>query len=187
MRMTASPARGVGFGTLGGVSRGNQDVYGFGGRLRAAYLQPFGQSYLKPYVDLDLIYTDASGYVESGAGLLDRRIAGSSQWAALASPTLELGTRFDLDDTYTLDGYARVGLAVSSVDQWSSDAWLAAAPAGAAGFTTMLPVDNFYGRIGAGLNLASSSNTVSLRAEYEATFSSDTTRQTGSLRLSIGF
>lgn len=138
-------------------------------------------------IDLDLVHTDASGYAESGGGLLDRQVAGSSQWAVLASPTLELGTQFNLNDTYALNGYARVGLTVSSVDEWSSETRLAAAPAGIGGFTTVLPIDDFYGRVGAGLNLTSQSSPVSLRAEYEGSFSSGTTRQMGSLRLSIGF
>jgi hypothetical protein len=179
--------RATSFGTLSGVAGGDQNVYGLAGRLRAAYVQSFDAFYLKPYLDLDIIYTDAGGHTESGAGLLDRQVHGSSEWAVLASPMLELGTQLSGGDDYALLGYARVGLTVSSLDEWSSGARLAAAPASVASFSSALPIDDLYGRVAAGLDLTSQTSPVSLRAEYEGSFSSNATRQTGSLRLSFGF
>ena len=50
------------------------------GRLRAAYTLPLNGYYLRPFLDVDLIYTDAGAYAETGAGLLDRDVAASSNW-----------------------------------------------------------------------------------------------------------
>ena len=114
-------------------------------------------------------------------------MSSSSQWAALATPSLEFGAQFDLERAYVMRTYARIGLTVSSADAWTSTVGLAAAPAGIAGFASTLPMDDVYGRFGAGLDLLSRNKAVSLRAEYDGSFSSNTTRQMGSLRLSVGF
>lgn len=174
-------------GSIGGLAQGSSALAGFGGRLRAAYTVADGLFYARPYVDLDLLYTSLSGYSETGAGLLDRKVSGNSQWAALATPAVEFGTRLDLPGGGVLRGYVRSGVTFSSLDNWSSTVSLVAAPAGVDGFSAVLPMDDVYARIGAGLDLAGFKNGLALRAEYEGAFSEHTSRNMGSLRLSIDF
>ena len=142
---------------------------------------------VRPLLDVDMIYTDVGSYRESGAGLLNREIEGRSGWTAMATPTIEAGTSFSLSDDYRLDTFARVGVTVSSRDDWKSEVGLAAAPSGVNGFTTELPMDRVYGRVGLGFQLTSLEHNVQLRAEYNGDFSSHTTRHGGMLRVSLGF
>ena len=108
-------------------------------------------------------------------------------WTALATPAVEAGTRFDLGDDYRLDAFIRTGITVSSRDDWKSEVGLAGAPSGVNGFTTELPMDQVYGRLGLGFQLTSLEHNVQLRAEYNGDFSSHTTRHGGVLRVSLGF
>ena len=93
----------------GGSASGSQDIYGFGGRLRAAYRLSAGNFTLRPLLDVDVIYTHADGYQEKGAGLLNREIEGNAEWTALATPAIEAGTSFSLSDDYRLDAFVRTG------------------------------------------------------------------------------
>lgn len=171
----------------GGSASGSQDIYGFGGRLRAAYRLSAGNFTLRPLLDVDVIYTHADGYQEKGAGLLNREIEGNAEWTALATPAIEAGTSFSLSDDYRLDAFVRTGVTFSSRDDWKSEVGLAGAPAGANDFTTELPMDRVYGRAGLGFQLTSIEHNVRVRAEYNGDFSSHTTRHGGMLRVSLGF
>src|SRR5690606_29866109 len=82
------------------------DVYSIGARLRAA--RHFGLSdslYLKPYVDLDALYTRMPGYTESG-GPLSLKVDSSDQFVVGVSPMLEFGGRIELDDGAIMRPYA---------------------------------------------------------------------------------
>ncbi|MBS0640036.1 MAG: autotransporter domain-containing protein, partial [Proteobacteria bacterium] len=172
---------------LGGVAKGTQDIGGFGGRLRAAYTWAAERFYVRPFVDLDVVYTTAGGYGESGAGLFNQQVAHSANWAVLGTPSVEVGSRFDVGPDYLMRGYARVGLTVSSLHDWSVQSRFAAAPAGADSFAVMLPLDTVYGRVGAGVQLANIANALSVRLEYDGAFSGHTTRNGGAVRVSLGF
>lgn len=174
-------------GSIGGLAEGSTYLGGIGGRLRAAYTFAGERFYARPYLDFDLLYSSLSGYSEAGAGLLDRQVAGSSQWAALATPAVEFGTRIDLAEGSVLRGYVKTGVTFSSLDGWSSTVSLLAAPAGVDGFSVVLPMDQVYARIGAGVDLTGLKNGFALRAEYEGAFSEHTSRNMGSLRLSLDF
>ena len=86
-----------------------------------------------------------------------------------------------------LDAFVRTGVTFSSRDDWKSEVALAGAPSGVNGFTTELPMDQVYGRLGLGFQLTSLEHNVQLRAEYNGDFSSHTTRHGGLLRVSLGF
>ncbi|HEY9211232.1 MAG TPA: autotransporter outer membrane beta-barrel domain-containing protein, partial [Ancylobacter sp.] len=174
-------------GPVGGIAEGTSDLGGGSGRLRAAYTFGDDRFYAKPYLDLDLLYTDLSGYTEAGASLLDRQVSGSSEWTAMATPVVEFGTRLNLENGHVLRAYAKAGVTFSSTDSWSSTVRLLAAPAGVGGFDVVLPLDDVFARVGAGLDLGGFKNGLNLRAEYEGAFSEHTNRNMGSLRLSVQF
>ncbi|MEP9375277.1 autotransporter outer membrane beta-barrel domain-containing protein [Aquabacter sp. CN5-332] len=174
-------------GPIGGIAEGTSDLGGASARLRAAYTFAWDRFYARPFLDLDLVYTSLSGYSETGAGLLDLQVSGSSQWTGLATPALEFGTRLDLEGGYVLRGYAKVGATFSTTDSWTSTMRLQAAPAGVDGFSVLLPMDDVFGRIGAGIDLAGLKNGIHLRAEYEGAFSEHTSSNMGSVRFSLDF
>lgn len=48
-------------------------------------------------------------------------------------------------------------------------------------------MDDVYGRVGAGLDLAAVKTGINLRAEYEGAFSDHTSRSMGTLHVSVNF
>ncbi|MGU3492564.1 hypothetical protein ACLBXM_00855 [Xanthobacteraceae bacterium A53D] len=180
-------ARQVSIGSLTGTAKGTNDLASGGARLRAAYTFGSDAAYLRPFVDLDLIYTSLSGYTESGAGVLDLDVSGSHAWTMLATPAMEIGMRTNLDGGLILRTYAKAGVTLSNTDGWSTAASLRAAPVGIGAFSAVLPMDDVYGRVGAGLDLSGLANGFQLRGEYEGAFSEHSSRNMGSLRLSLPF
>ncbi|HMR31496.1 MAG TPA: autotransporter outer membrane beta-barrel domain-containing protein [Geminicoccaceae bacterium] len=139
-----------------------------------------------PYVDLDAIYTRQPSYDESGAGDLNLDVRSSDQWSLVATPSVEVGGRVTVGETNTLRPYARVGLALSNQDDWTSKARLAAAPGGADGFESSVPMDEVTTKVGAGLQLDTQRG-LELRLQYDGQFSSNLTSHGGSLRIALPF
>ena len=141
---------------------------------------------MRPLVDLDLIYTHADGYRETGTGALDLLVDGAGQWSFHATPAVEIGTRVELNETTVMRAYAAAGVSFSTVDSWDTSARLAQAPAGIGGFDTEVPLADVVGRLTAGVDLAND-NGFSVRAQYSGAFSDTYTSHGGSLRLSYKF
>jgi outer membrane autotransporter protein len=90
------------------VDNSRQSVYA--ARLRAAYT--FGQEeshYIRPYLDLDLIYSESSGFNESGAGELALRKGSSSQFNVGISPMVEFGSDFLTEDKTRVKVFVSAG------------------------------------------------------------------------------
>ena len=160
------------------------DVYSGAARLRLARTFAFPSFYLKPYMDVDAIYSRMPGYSEKGNGLA-LKIDGSDQFTFAFSPTLEIGGRVDLKGA-TLRPYAYVGATFLTDDEWKTQARFAGAPDGSRGFQTSLPIDDSVARIGAGLQISSTGG-VDVRLQYEGEFSSHTSSNSGSLKVAIPF
>src|SRR5690606_17421306 len=92
------------------------DVVSAGARLRAArHIGLSEQLYLKPYVDLDLLYTKMSGYTESG-GPLSLSVDSSKQLSAGLSPMLEFGGQMKLENGGVLRPFAYAGASFRNKD-----------------------------------------------------------------------
>ena len=174
-------------GSTGGLATSSSDVTTFAARGRMAYTFAQDSFYAKPYVDIDLIYANAGGYSETGAGVFNQTVEDSDQWAIMASPSFEVGSRFALSETYQLRGYARAGVTFSSADDWTTKARFTAAPAGAGTFDITLPMDDVFGRVSLGAELTNLNNGMHLRAEYDGAFSENTSSNSGMLRFSYDF
>lgn len=70
----------------GSLARADHDVTSVAGRLRAAYRYDVGPGYVTPMVDLDMIWTNAGGFTESGAGVLGLTVDDSDEMAFVATP-----------------------------------------------------------------------------------------------------
>lgn len=93
---------------------GDANVYGGGLRLRGAYDFAFAGWYLRPRLDLDLAHTWRPGFQLSGPGpavfgLAGLSVEGFSKTSFVATPMVELGSRFDLDDRTVVRPYVAVG------------------------------------------------------------------------------
>lgn len=141
---------------------------------------------MRPLVDLDLIYSHASGYRESGTGALDLLVDDAGQWSFHATPAIEVGTRVEVNETTVMRAFAGAGVSFSTVDSWDTSARLAGAPAGIGMFDSEVPLADVVGRVTAGLDLATDSG-FGLRVEYNGSFSDTYNSHAGSLRLSHKF
>ena len=141
---------------------------------------------MRPLVDFDLIYSRASGYRESGAGVLDLLIDDTGQWSLHATPAIEIGTRVDLNETTVMRAFAATGVSFSSADSWETSARLASAPAGVGVFDSEVPLASVVGRLTAGIDLANDDG-FSLRVNYQGSFSDTYTSHGGALRIGYKF
>ncbi|MGO4833653.1 autotransporter domain-containing protein, partial [Rhizobiaceae sp. 2RAB30] len=82
------------------------NVFLAGGRLRAAYQFAFDGWYVRPYGDLDVIYTHLQGVEETGSPLYALDLGSSSDTNVALSMMVELGGRVDLEQEMTLRPYA---------------------------------------------------------------------------------
>jgi len=156
------------------------------GRLRAAYTFAGEQHYIRPMVDLDLMYTRSKGFTESGAGVLDLTVDSQSQWSLHATPAIEVGARMAVSETTLLRAYARAGVSLSNQDDWQTTARFASAPAGVGGFESEMPLAKVAARLAAGLDLANR-NGFNLRLEYQGSFADTYTSHGGALRASYSW
>ncbi|MFI0847197.1 autotransporter outer membrane beta-barrel domain-containing protein, partial [Mesorhizobium sp. IMUNJ 23232] len=170
-----------------GTAEGDTDVATLSGRVRAAYTFAAAFGYVRPTLDVDLVYTHSSGYTESGAGIYNLDVAAADQTALIATPSLEVGTSFAAADGWAIGGFATVGLSLSTEDEWTTSARLEAAPLEAGRFATRLPIADIIGEVGLGLSVANPAHGVEARVEYEGSFGNDYASHGGLLRLSKRF
>lgn len=162
-------------------AKSSPDVMSLGQRLRVAYTHNMGKAYIKPVLDLDLIYTRMPSYSEHGAGALNLKYEGTDKWAAILTPGVEVGGRIDLSPGYMLRPYLNLGLSVSSTDHWDSYARLEAAPSGSRSAKATLDAGRTFGRVTAGLQLFGGEQ-FDVRLQYDGLFSSQVHSHGGSLK-----
>ncbi|CAH1651510.1 autotransporter outer membrane beta-barrel domain-containing protein [Chelatococcus asaccharovorans] len=168
------------------ASGGTSTVWTAAGRLRASYEVVRDNWYLKPYADLDLMYTSMPGYSETGSGLTHLRFASAQQWNVAFTPAVEIGGRIDINPDMWLRPYASVGITFLAKDSMRIGV----------GFTDSLaPVQDFMAEAampGRLVNLTAgaqlySNDSYDLRAEYKAGIGDKYLSQEVSARLSIPF
>ncbi|ARU90814.1 autotransporter [Pseudomonas sp. M30-35] len=168
------------------TARGDHDVTSVATRLRASYRTDFGSSYVTPMMDLDVIWTDSEGYTEDGAGELALEVDDSEQTAFVATPAIEAGHNFTLDNGADLRVYSRVGVSLSSLDHYRTSARFAGTDPAAGSFDSDVAMPDVVGRISAGAEILSSQN-LGLGVRYDGAFGSDLTNHVGSLSLIYRF
>ncbi|MDQ6437577.1 autotransporter outer membrane beta-barrel domain-containing protein [Mesorhizobium sp. LHD-90] len=169
-----------------GAAESSPDVYGGALRFRVARTFANTDYYIKPYLDLDAVYTRMSGYTESGAGVAGLRVEGSDQFAFVASPMIEIGGSVALGADYMLRPYAYAGASLSTADEWTADARLSGAPAGVGMFEASLPMDDVLFKVGAGLHLSKVGG-MDIELQYAGAFSDETSSNSGMLRINVPF
>ncbi|MEQ1955911.1 hypothetical protein [Mesorhizobium sp. CN2-181] len=179
MRRTGLPG-------FAGTAESSPDVYGGALRFRVARTFAGTDYYVKPYLDLDAVYTRMSGYAESGAGVAGLKVEGSDEFAFVASPMIEIGGSVAFGADYMLRPYAYVGASFSTADEWTADARLSGAPAGVGMFEASLPMGDVLFKVGAGLHLSKIGG-MDIELQYAGEFSEDTSSNSGMLRVNLPF
>ena len=90
---------------------GDTSIYAGGLRLRGAYDYAFSTWYLRPRLDLDLINVYRPGFQLLGPSVAGTGLSidGFSRTSFVATPMLELGGRYDIDDRTILRPYVALG------------------------------------------------------------------------------
>ncbi|WP_322997361.1 autotransporter outer membrane beta-barrel domain-containing protein [Castellaniella sp.] len=171
---------------LGLQGSSSSRVASIGQRLRVDYTQALSNAYIKPFVNLDVVYTRMPSFSETGAGAADLYIESNQQWSAILTPGLEIGGRFELNSGYVVQPYASIGVALASTDQWNTRARFALAPSGTDMFDSELNTGRVSGQLSAGVQV-SSKNGLDLRLQYDGQLSSQTRSHAGSLQASWRF
>ncbi len=171
---------------VGVQAKSDSRVTSVGQRLRASYTHAMPSSYIKPFVDLDVIHTRMPSFGESGAGALNLHVEGVSKWSATVSPGVEVGGRFDLKSGYTVRPYASVGVSLSNTDTWDTRARFASAPAGTDPFKSTLDTGRVFGQVSGGIQVLSKKG-MDVRLQYDGLLSNKVRSHSGSLKASWQF
>ena len=156
-----------------------------GGRLRAAYQMEMDGWYLKPYADIDVVYSHVPGFSESGLGAHGIKTLPSDQVTVSGSPNLELGGRIDLEGM-RVRPFLSVGLTVLSDGTQTVEQRFVSSPAWTPSWHSTTTSADRLGKVNVGVDLAHVSG-FDLKGEYGVRFASGYTSQTGSLRLSYRY
>jgi len=165
-----------------GRATASSDLYTASARGRVAYRLAGERGYIRPFLDLDAIHINAGGYTESGAGIFNLNVADESRTALVATPAVEAGIRLDAINGWDARILATAGVSFSTEDEWTTNAALVSAPAGAGSFHTSLPVADVLGRLGLSLQLSGPGG-FDIRAEYGGAFGDDYSCHSGFLNL----
>jgi hypothetical protein len=163
----------------------DQTFFLAGGRLRAAYEIAFGSAYLRPYADVDLIYTNAPGFQESGQSDFALNVQGVSRTSIALSPMVELGGRIALGEGTTLRPFLAAGVRFLPDNRRYVDASFAASP-NAGTFRTYTTLPGAIGSLDVGVQLYRAGG-FEARAEYGVRLGSGYVSQTAGARLAYHF
>ena len=159
------------------------DAYFVGGRARVARQIEFDAWYLKPFVDLDVTHDHGSAYRETGAGPFDLAYRSTGRTTWMATPSLEVGGRIDLDAA-TLRPY--LAFALSAVMKGDARASVSLAAFSMQPFQVTTEMPKTYGDMTAGLELLNRAGW-EFRAEYRVRGARGYVDQSGMLRLARHF
>ncbi|OQX66554.1 MAG: hypothetical protein B6A08_19895 [Sorangiineae bacterium NIC37A_2] len=166
--------------------RSSPKVLTVAGRLRGAYQATFGGLYLKPYADLDVIYSHSPSYSEDGAQPFALDVDSQDKTTVAFAPTVEAGGRIDAGDGWTLRPYVAGGLILTSNDSWTTKASLQGAPAGAGSFRVESDVPDKLGRLDLGVQLFQGER-FDIKVEYGLQAGKDYRAQSGGLKAAFHF
>ena len=180
-----SNLRAIDIGGGNALARAKSEVLTAGGRLRASYQILFGDWYVKPYLDLDLLYSHSPAYSEFGAPGLNLDVRAMSKTLLALSPNVEIGGRFDLDGGRWLRPYGTLGVTLLSDDHFTGLASFQGS-GGLGLFATGSRIPDKLGEAGLGLQIGLGGG-VELTGEYQAHVGDRFLSHLGTARLSVRF
>ena len=150
--------------SLASAYASNSGMFALGGRIRSAYSFQLTNVYIKPYIDLDVVYAKQPGYSEtSGTSALS--VGSSQQINFIATPMLELGTSWVAADSFSVKGYVSFGASFLPNNRISTQMTFLNASASNGTFNVVTNGPNALGVFKAGLQ-AYETEKFEIRAEY---------------------
>ncbi|WP_164844739.1 autotransporter outer membrane beta-barrel domain-containing protein [Brucella pituitosa] len=162
----------------------DSDVWTAALRGRIAYELAFEQSYLRPYLDIDVIHTYVPGYELNGDG---GRLAADAlnDWTFALSPAVEFGTRIDIAKGW-LRPYGSVGVTYLLDDQVDQNFVFGNENGDGFEFVSTSAAPDLLVDVGVGLQLYVDDR-YELRGEYNAQIGKNFLGQEGSVRFAVKF
>ncbi|MEP9380140.1 hypothetical protein ABLE91_25750 [Aquabacter sp. CN5-332] len=168
------------------VLESNPSIFLAGARLRAGYEFTFGDWYLRPYGDLDVVYTDLPAVQESGTSLYALNVQGSSQTSVALSAMMEFGGRVNLDRETTLRPYVSFGVSYLPENTRAIASSFANETVNNGTFVDYIETPEFLGRIDLGLQVYRA-NGFELKVGYTADIGNSYLSQSANARFAYHF
>jgi hypothetical protein len=157
-----------------------------GFRTRLAYTAERGWFYLRPSLNLDVVYARLGSYEEQGAGDYGLSFGAAEQTSAIVTPAIETGAKFRLNDDIMLRGFISLGASLRTNSEWSTTAHFLGASASSPDFKTGVPEDTAVAEVSAGLQLYHG-NHYDLRLQYAGDYGGNTSATAGSVAFAYHF
>jgi len=152
-------------GSMADLYTSNSNMTMVGLRFRAAYEHEQKDHYIKPYVDLDVMYSHSPGYTESGSGALALKANSSSQYGVGITPMLEVGTDLVTDGKRRIKAIVSAGASFLPNNRVSSQMAFANGLSGAGTYDVITDGPAVLGRLNLGIH-AFEANDLEVRVQY---------------------
>ena len=166
------------------AAKADPDAQSAGLHARAAYEVPLQGWYLRPTLDLHAAYVRMNGYSESGAAPFNLDVESSDKVFLAASPTLELGARFDLPEGSTLRAFGSAGAAFFIDNDWHTNARFADSSADSVDSELSMP--DVVARVGLGVEMVTAKQ-FTAKLQYSGDFGGDYSSHAGMFRVGLMF
>jgi len=175
----------IDFGGMTATARSKSGILTAGGRLRASYQMLFGDWYLKPYADLDLLYSYSPAYSETGAPGFNLDMRPVAKTLVAFSPMLEIGGRIDFDDGRWIRPFGTFGVTLLSDDHFTGKASFQGT--GALGlFSTESAIPDRLGELGLGFQISFGGG-IEVTGEYQGQVGDHFLSHAGTARMQLRF
>jgi outer membrane autotransporter protein len=168
------------------VAQSDPSLFIAGGRLRGAYEFAFENWYVRPYGDLDLIYTNMPGFQESGPVGTALNVRGNSKTSVAISPMVEFGGRLALDEKTTIRPFAAIGISFLPNNTRHVDASFVGASSASGTFRSFMKAPGVLGNLDLGVQVYCA-NGFEVKAEYGIKAGGTFLSQSASARVAYHF
>ncbi|OZI26258.1 hypothetical protein CAL26_02665 [Bordetella genomosp. 9] len=169
------------------VSLGSDsNIFLAGGRFRAGYEFDRGDWYIRPYGDVDVVYTHAPGFKEGGSSPYALNVRTTDQTNVSFSPMIEFGRRGDLDAKTTIRAYAAFGISWRPDNTRTVKSSFSNADSSNGTFTDYIKSPEVLGKVDLGLQLFRAGG-YELRAGYTADIGNHFISQSATARFAYHF
>ncbi|MES0880820.1 autotransporter outer membrane beta-barrel domain-containing protein [Roseibium sp. SCP14] len=177
-------SRAVNFGPFDLNATSSQDSYFGTAELRAAYVASMKDFYLKPSLDLAATTHSYNSFTETGAGVANLTVDGTTETVFTATPTVEIGVDRELNERWNGRAFVAGGATLFSNASTDVDAAFSALP----GFPFVVTAnrDQVLGNVEAGFELFSQ-NDFSIGISYQGQFGENTAINAFEGRLTFTF
>jgi hypothetical protein len=171
----------------GSTSLGSDsNIFLAGGRFRAGYEFDRGDWYVRPYGDVDVVYTHAPGFKEGGSSPYALNVRSADQTNVAFSPMLEFGRRGDLDPKTTIRAYAAFGMSWRPDNTRSVRSSFVGADSSNGTFTDYIKSPEVLGKVDLGVQLFRAGG-YEFRAGYTADIGHSFVSQSATARFAYHF